>query len=111
MKWLRKLFFKAKPAPKLKCDHDLMELPWYLETNDEPVYAGASVDFCYYHRLVATYVCTKCGCSSEQILSSGHTESICDHEGQLILIKTHAGDRLQPKFMVEAEIARIRSKI
>ena len=111
MGWLSKLFSKPEPVPKPTCSHDWQELSWYLETDDNPIYAGASVDFCYYHRLVATYICTKCGHTSEKILSSGHTESVYAHEGQLIQIKTYAEDRLQPKFMVEAEIARIRSKI
>ena len=108
LKWLQNLL--RKPMPKPKCDHSWQELPWYLETDDEPVFSGVCVDFCYNHRLVATYICAKCGCTSEQILSSGHTEYFHAHEKQLEQIKTYAGDRLKPKFMVEAEIGRIRSK-
>ena len=108
MKWFKKLF--CKPAPQPACSHDWQELPWYLETDAEPVFAGVCVDFSYYHRLVSTYICTKCGCTSEKILSSGHTEYIYDHERHIEQIKMYAKDRLKPKFMVEAEIARIRSK-
>jgi hypothetical protein len=107
MSLLDTLFKKRAPS----CGHSWQELSWYLETDDEPIFSGVCVDFCYYHRLVATYICTKCGQTREKVLSCGHTEDFHAHNDLIDQIKMHSGDRLKPKFIVQSEIARIRSKI
>lgn len=110
MKLFSKIFMKQKKENP-SCKHVWKELPWYLEVDEEPAYAGTNVNFKYHHQLVATYVCAKCGTSAEKILSYDYTEHKDLHDNNVQYIKANAADLLKPKFIVEAEIERIRRKI
>lgn len=97
MGFLSKLF-----KPKTICHHDWQELPWFLEKNETYHYAGCLTDVCYHHRLAATYVCAKCGKRMEKTLSHGHTEYYQDHLDVIEQIRRQSGDKLKPKYVVEA---------
>lgn len=96
---------------KSQCKHVWEAMPWYLETNESYEYAGCLVDIIHYHRLVATYVCTKCGKVQEKTLSSGCTEFYEDHLKAIHQIETQSELRLRPKFIVEAMVEDERRKV
>lgn len=99
--------FRRKP----QCAHIWEAMPWYLETDESYEYSGYLVDIIHYHRLVATYVCSKCGKVQEKTLSRGCTEFYEDHLKAIHQIETQSESRLQPKFIVEAMVEDERRKV
>jgi hypothetical protein len=110
MKWFSDIILKLKKEDR-PCKHVWKELPWYLDLDEEPAYDGSNPNFMYHHQLIATYVCTKCGTSVEKTLSHDYTEHKELHDNTVQYIKANAGDQLKPKFIIKAEIERIRRHI
>lgn len=96
---------------KHQCDHQWKEMPWYLEVDEDYVYAGACTDILYERCLVAPFVCVKCGLVSEKVLERGHTESVFEHNEAIRKIEDYAGKKLQPKFIVAAMIENAKRGI